>query len=152
MSALARPRLGTTINVGVIGGGTHANVVAAGARAEIDVRFTTTDEARRIENDLRGLKPFDSRAKITLTGGINRPPMERTAAVAELFRKARGMAAALDFELGETSVGGFAAACGAAVLDGIGVDGDGAHAAHEHIFADAIVRRGALLAALVASL
>ncbi|MBC7931906.1 MAG: M20 family metallopeptidase [Rubrivivax sp.] len=157
VSALDRPEHGTTINVGVIGGGTHANVVAAGARAEVDVRFSTADEARRIENEMRGLKPFDSRAKITVTGGINRPPMERTAAVAELFGKAKNVAAALDIELDETSVGGasdgnFAAACGATVLDGLGVDGDGAHAAHEHIFADAIVRRGALLAALVASL
>ena len=121
------------------------------------MRFSTADEAGRIENEMRGLKPFDSRAKISVSGGINRPPMERTAAVAELFGKARSVAAALDFELGETSVGGasdgnFAAACGATVLDGLGVDGDGAHAAHEHIFADAIVRRGTLLTALVESL
>ncbi|HEX8336775.1 MAG TPA: M20/M25/M40 family metallo-hydrolase [Pyrinomonadaceae bacterium] len=83
--------------------------------------------------------------------------MERTAAVAALFEKARRVAASLDFELGETGVGGasdgnFAAACGATVLDGLGVDGDGAHAEHEHIRADAVVRRGALLAALIASL
>lgn len=157
VSALARPELGTTINVGKISGGTHANVVAAGARAEVDVRFSTADEARRIEDAMRGLNPFDGRAKITLSGGINRPPMGRTAAVAGLFGKAKSVAATLDFELGETSVGGasdgnFAAACGATVLDGLGVDGDGAHAAHEHILAGAIVRRGALLAALVASL
>jgi glutamate carboxypeptidase len=157
VSALARPELGTTINVGVIGGGTHANVVAADANAEVDVRFSSADEARRIENEMRGLEPFDGRAKITVSGGINRPPMERTAAVAELFAKARDVAAALDIELGESSVGGasdgnFAAACGATVLDGLGVDGDGAHAAHEHILADAIVRRGALLTALFASL
>jgi glutamate carboxypeptidase len=157
VSALARPEVGTTVNVGTIGGGTHANVVAAAAQAEVDVRFTVADEARRIEDEMRGLAPFDSRAKITVTGGINRPPMERTAAVVELFERAKSIAAALDFELGETSVGGasdgnFAAACGAAVLDGLGVDGDGAHAAHEHILADAIVRRGALLTALVASL
>jgi glutamate carboxypeptidase len=157
VSALANSEVGTTINVGTVSGGTHSNVVPAEARAEVDVRFSTIDEARRIEEAMRGLKPFDSRARLKVSGGINRPPMERTAAVAELFEKARSLASALDFELGETSVGGasdgnFAAAVGATVLDGLGVDGDGAHANHEHIIADAIVRRGVLLAALIATL
>ena len=157
VAALARPELGTTVNAGTVSGGTQANVVPAGARAEFDVRFRTGEEARRIEEALKGLKPFDERARLRVSGGINRPPMERTEAVAALYEKARRVAASLDIELGEASVGGasdgnFAAACGAAVLDGLGVDGDGAHAAHEHIHADALVRRGALLAALVASL
>jgi len=155
--ALARHEVGTTVNVGTVVGGTHANVVAAEARAEVDVRFSSADEARRIEAALLELKPFDERAALKVTGGINRPPMERTAAVASLYERARLVAAAFDFELGEASVGGasdgnFAAACGATVLDGLGVDGDGAHAAHEHIVADAVVMRGALLAALVAAL
>ncbi|HEX8557717.1 MAG TPA: M20 family metallopeptidase [Pyrinomonadaceae bacterium] len=157
VAAFARPESGTTVNVGVVSGGTHANVVAAEARAEIDVRFSTADEARRLDEAIRGLKPFDERARLSIGGGVNRPPMERTPAVAELFGKARRVAAALGVELGEASVGGasdgnFAAACGAAVLDGLGVDGDGAHAAHEHIHRDAVARRGALLAALVAAL
>lgn len=157
VAALARPALGTTVNVGTMKGGTHANVVAAEAEAEIDVRFSSAAEAERVERGIRGLKPFDERARLRVAGGINRPPMERTAAVGALFERARGLAAALGMELGETSVGGasdgnFAAAAGAAVLDGLGVDGDGAHAAHEHIQAEAVVRRGALLAALVASL
>jgi glutamate carboxypeptidase len=157
VSALAKPEFGTTINVGTLSGGTRANVVPASASAEVDVRFTTVEEARRVEAAMLDLKPFDKRAGLKVSGGINRPPMERTAAVAELFEKARRIAAGVDFELNETSVGGasdgnFAAACGAAVLDGLGVDGDGAHAAHEHILADAIVRRGAFLTALVASL
>lgn len=157
VSALARPELGTTVNVGTVSGGTHANVVPAGARAEIDVRFSTTAEARRLEEAIRGLEPFNERARLRVSGGINRPPMERTAAVAALFEKARRAAASLGIELGEASVGGasdgnFAAACGATVLDGLGVDGDGAHAEHEHIQADAVVRRGALMAALVAGL
>ncbi|HEX3558676.1 MAG TPA: M20 family metallopeptidase [Pyrinomonadaceae bacterium] len=155
--ALARAELGTTINVGTVSGGTHANVVAAEARAEVDVRFSTSDEARRVEAGLRELRPFDERAALKVTGGINRPPLERTAAVLGLYERARRVAALLDFELGEASVGGasdgnFAAACGATVLDGLGIDGDGAHAAHEHIQADAVVLRGALLAALVATL
>jgi glutamate carboxypeptidase len=157
VSALANVELGTTINVGTLSGGTHANVVPAEARAEVDVRFSNADEARRIEAAMHGLKPFDSRAKLKVTGGINRPPMERTKATGELFEWAKRIAAGVDFELGETSVGGasdgnFAAAVGATVLDGLGVDGDGAHAEHEHILADAIVRRGALLAALIATL
>ena len=157
VSALAKPELGTTVNVGVVSGGTHANVVPAGARAEIDVRFSTTAEARRLEESIKGLEPSDGRARLRVSGGINRPPMERTAATAALFEQARRVAASLGMELGEASVGGasdgnFAAACGAAVLDGLGVDGDGAHAEHEHIRADAVARRGALLAALVASL
>ena len=157
VSALAKPEVGTTINVGTMGGGTHANVVAAEAHAEIDVRFSTADEAWRIESALRGLKPFDERARLSVSGGINRPPLERTKAVAELFERARRVASAFDFELGEASVGGasdgnFAAAVGATVLDGLGVEGDGAHATHEHIFADRLALRGALLAALVATL
>jgi glutamate carboxypeptidase len=157
VSALARPELGTTLNVGTIRGGTQPNVVPAEARAEVDVRFSTAAEAGRVEEAIRGFEPFDGRARLRVSGGINRPPMERTDAVAALFEKARRVAASLDIELGEASVGGasdgnFAAACGATVLDGLGVDGDGAHAEHEHIHADAIVRRGALLAALVASL
>lgn len=157
VSALAKSELGTTINVGTVSGGTHANVVPAEARAEFDVRFSTISEARRVEEAVRGLKSFNERARLKVSGGINRPPMERTAAVAALFEKVQRVAASLDIELGEASVGGasdgnFAAACGATVLDGLGIDGDGAHAAHEHIHADAVARRGAFLTALVASL
>jgi glutamate carboxypeptidase len=157
VASLARPELGTTINVGTIVGGTHANVVAAEARAEVDVRFSTLEEARRIEEAMRGLQPFDARASLKVSGGVNRPPLERTEAVAELFEKARRVASELDFELGETSVGGasdgnFAARYCAAVLDGLGCEGGGAHASHEHIDADRLVPRAAVLAALVASL
>ena len=157
VAALARPELGTTINVGTLGGGTHANVVAAEARAEVDVRFSTREEALRVEESMRALRPFDARAAIEVAGGINRPPMERTEAVASLYERARLLAAGLGFELGETSVGGasdgnFAAACGAPVLDGLGCEGDGAHAAHEHIVVDGLAPRAALLASLVQSL
>lgn len=157
VASLARPELGTTINVGTLGGGTHANVVAAEARAEVDVRFSTQDEARRVEEAIRASRPFDERASLEVAGGINRPPLERTAAVASLYEKARRVAAELDFELNETSVGGasdgnFAAAFCAAVLDGLGVEGGGAHADYEHIIADRLVPRAAFLAALVASL
>jgi glutamate carboxypeptidase len=157
LCALAEPGRGTTVNVGVVNGGTRANVVAEHASAEVDVRFSTAEEARRLEQAIRDARPSDARVRLSVEGGINRPPLERTARVAELYESAREAAAALDFELGEASVGGasdgnFAAACGAAVLDGLGVDGDGAHAAHEHILEAAVARRGALLAALIATL
>jgi glutamate carboxypeptidase len=157
LHALNDAARGTTINVGVIRGGTRSNVVPAEACAEIDVRFSTNDEAARIEAAILSLRPVDERVKLDVRGGINRPPLERSAAVLNLYAHAREVAALLGDELGEASVGGasdgnFAAAVGAAVLDGLGVEGDGAHAAHEHIVADSIARRGALLAALIASL
>ncbi|HLM59107.1 MAG TPA: peptidase dimerization domain-containing protein, partial [Pyrinomonadaceae bacterium] len=157
LHTLADASLGTTVSVGTVSGGTHANVVPAEARAEIDVRFSTAEEAGRVERAIKASEPFDARARLNFGGGINRPPLERTDAVASLYERARAVAAKLGVELGEASVGGasdgnFAAAAGAAVLDGLGVDGDGAHAAHEHIIADRLPLRGALLAALVATL
>jgi len=148
---------GITLNVGVVHGGTRSNVVAAEAQGEIDVRFSTEAESREIERILSSLKPIDERTKVFVSGGINRPPMERTPAVVELFEKARAIASDLDFELGEAQVGGasdgnFLAALGIPVLDGLGISGDGAHAVHEHIEADDIARRGALIGGLLLSI
>ncbi len=148
---------GITINVGVFHGGTLLNVVAAEARAEIDVRFSSADEAARIENEVFNLRPFDDRVQLIVKGGINRPPLERNEKVLNLYSRAKALAHQLNFELGEIQVGGasdgnFAAAAGAAVLDGLGISGDGAHANHEHIIVDDIPRRGALLAGLIATL
>jgi glutamate carboxypeptidase len=148
---------GTTVNVTVVQGGTHSNVVPAKARAEIDVRFSTAEEGRRIESAILNLKPFDERAQLLIKGGINRPPLERTAKVVQLYERAREIAGMLDFELGEATVGGasdgnFVGAMGVAVLDGLGIEGDGAHAANEHIVVDDIPFRGALLAGLIATL
>jgi glutamate carboxypeptidase len=145
---------GITLNVGVVHGGTRSNVVAAEAQGEIDVRFSTAAESREIERILSNLKPIDERTKVFVSGGINRPPMERTPAVVELYQKARAIAAELDFELGEAQVGGasdgnFLAAMDIPVLDGLGISGDGAHAVHEHIEADDIARRGALIGGLL---
>ncbi len=145
---------GITLNVGVFHGGTRSNVVAAEAEGEIDVRFSTAAELQEIERILSNLKPIDERTKVFVSGGINRPPMERTAAVIELFEKARAIAAEIDFQLGEAQVGGasdgnFIAAMGIPVLDGLGISGDGAHAAHEHIEADDIARRGAIIGGLL---
>ncbi|HEX5602022.1 MAG TPA: M20/M25/M40 family metallo-hydrolase, partial [Pyrinomonadaceae bacterium] len=148
---------GITLNVGVVRGGTRSNVVAAEAQGEIDVRFSTEAESQEIERILSSLKPIDERTKVFVSGSINRPPMERTAAVIELFEKARAIAADIDFDLGEAQVGGasdgnFLAAMGIPVLDGLGISGDGAHAVHEHIEADDIARRGALIGGLLMSI
>lgn len=148
---------GITLNVGVVRGGTRSNVVAAEAQGEIDVRFSTEAESLEIERILSSLKPIDERTKVFVSGGINRPPMERTPAVVELFEKARAIAAELDFDLGEAQVGGasdgnFLAAMGIPVLDGLGISGDGAHAVHEHIEANDIPRRGALIGGLLMSI
>src|SRR5688572_21487080 len=147
---------GITVNVGVVRGGTRSNVVAAEAEAEIDVRFSTEAESCEIERMLGSVTPIDERTKVFVSGGINRPPLERTPAVIELFEKARAIAAQIDFELGEAQVGGasdgnFLAALGIPVLDGLGISGDGAHAVHEHIEADDIARRGALIGGLLIS-
>jgi len=148
---------GISINVGVFQGGTLSNVVPASARAEIDVRFSNVDEAARIENEIFNLRPYDDRVQLIVKGGINRPPLERNEKVLGLYSRAKVLAHQLNFELGEIQVGGasdgnFAAAAGAAVLDGLGIAGDGAHATHEHIILDDIPRRGALLAGLIATL
>jgi glutamate carboxypeptidase len=147
----------TSFNVGIVRGGTRSNVVAAQAEIEVDVRFGTADAARRVEELMSTLRPFDDRVQLKVKGGINRAPLERTPGVARLFQHAHQIAARLGFDLRELSVGGasdgnFAAALNVPVLDGLGVDGDGAHAAHEHIIVSDIPQRGALLAGLVATL
>ncbi len=157
LTNLNNPEAGTTVTVTVASGGTHSNVVPAEARAEIDVRFSSVAEGRRIENAILSLKPFDERAQVVFSGGINRPPLERTEKVVALYERARKIAGLLNFDLGEASVGGasdgnFVGALGVAVLDGLGIEGDGAHASHEHIIVDNIALRGALLAGLIASL
>jgi glutamate carboxypeptidase len=157
LHSLNDPTRGTSFNVGVVRGGTHSNVVAAQAEMEIDVRFSAMEEARRVEDLMSTLQPFDGRVRLAIKGGINRAPLERTAGVVKLFHHAREIATRLGFELEERAVGGasdgnFAAALNVPVLDGLGVDGDGAHAAHEHILVNDIAPRTALLAGLVATL
>jgi len=157
LTNLNAPDAGTTVTVTVVQGGTHSNVVPAEARAEIDMRFSSAAEGRRIESAILNLKPFDERAQVVMSGSINRPPMERTEKVLELYARARQIADLLGFDLGEASVGGasdgnFVGALGVAVLDGLGIEGDGAHADHEHIIVDNIALRGALLAGLIATL
>jgi glutamate carboxypeptidase len=157
LHSLNDPTRGTSFNVGLVRGGTRGNVVAEQAEMEIDVRFSAMEEVPLVEDLMSTLQPFDGRVRLTIKGGINRAPLERTAGVVKLFHHAREIAAQLGFELEERAVGGasdgnFAAALNVPVLDGLGVDGDGAHAAHEHILVEDIAPRTVLLAGLVATL
>jgi glutamate carboxypeptidase len=146
---------GITVNPGVIAGGTRSNVVAAEAAAEVDIRVLRLRDAAGLEKKFRGLKPIDKRCRIEVTGGLNRPPMERTRGIAGLFRKAQGFAREMGLELEESLTGGgsdgnFTAALGVPTLDGLGAVGEGAHALNESILIDRVADRTALLAKLIA--
>jgi glutamate carboxypeptidase len=145
-----------TVNCGVIAGGTRSNVVASEAHAEVDVRIAKASDAAYIEKLFRSLKVSDPHCKLAITGGINRPPMERKAGTMALFKKGRTLAAELGFALEEAATGGgsdgnFTAALGVPTLDGMGAVGDGAHAAHESVVIEHLIPRTALLAAMIAS-
>jgi glutamate carboxypeptidase len=148
------PARGITVNVGTVQGGTRSNVIAAEAQAEIDLRVSTLSDAREMESKILNLRPYLDGAEILVTGGVDRPPLERSAGVQALYQKARGLAEELGFELGEGSAGGgsdgnFTAALGIPTLDGLGAVGDGAHASHEHTLVSEMPRRAALLARLL---
>ncbi len=154
LDALNDHERGITVSVGLIGGGTALNVVPAEASAKVDVRFWTAEDEERIVSAIRGLKPALSEAQIEVTGGINRPPMPRSEKNIALYEHTRTLAAELGFDLKDAVVGGgsdgnFTAAMGVPTLDGLGVDGAGAHAEHEHIIIDDIPRRAALLTRLM---
>jgi glutamate carboxypeptidase len=148
---------GVSVNVGVIDGGSRTNVIAAEARARIDVRATSMDDAARIDTAMRSLTPHLPGAAIEVHGGFGRPPMERTAGVARLFELAQDAGRQLDVDVREGSTGGgsdgnFCAALGVPTLDGLGALGDGAHALHEHVVLSSLSPRAALVAALLARL
>jgi glutamate carboxypeptidase len=157
VDAINAPEVGTTVNVGVVQGGTTPNVVPAWAQAQVDVRAATRVAAQTIERSLRNLTPMTPGTRITVEGSFNRPPMERTAAIAALFERAREIAVELGMDLTEGSTGGgsdgnFTAALGVPTLDGLGALGGGAHADSEHIVIDSLPERAALLAALLLKL
>jgi len=148
---------GITVSPGVIHGGTRSNVVPAECHVEIDVRAPRTIDARYLERCFASLKPFDKRCTVEVTGGLNRPPMERSAATRKLFGTARDLAAEIGVDLEESASGGgsdgnFTAALGIPTLDGLGAVGEGAHAPHESVLINRIVDRTALLAKLVTAL
>ena len=146
---------GVTVNPGVIQGGTRSNVVPETAWAEVDVRAPRPADARRIERKFRSLKPVDGRTRLTVEGGVGRPPLVRSRSVVKLYRQARKLAAEMGVELGEAQVGGgsdgnFTAAMGIPTLDGMGGVGEGAHAVNESILVNRLADRAALLAKLIA--
>lgn len=148
---------GTTVNVGVVTGGTRRNVIAGSATGQIDVRVSNTAEMQRIDRALQALPELHDRAEIRVTGDWNRPPMERTPAVKQVVTLAQQLAEKLGFTLGEASVGGasdgnFAAAMGLPVLDGFGAVGAGAHARTEHATVSGVVERAALAALVFSAL
>ncbi len=148
---------GITVSPGVIQGGTRSNVVPAECHVEVDVRAPSAAAQRYLEQKFASLKPFDKRCAVEVAGGLNRPPMERSAGVRRLFQTARALGAELGVTVEESSSGGgsdgnFTAALGVPTLDGLGAVGEGAHAPHESILIDRIADRTALLAKLVAAL
>ena len=154
ISGLTDLERGTTLNIGVIRGGTRSNVVAAEAVAEVDLRIAYKGDGAIMERKIRGLRPVNRKCKIEIEGGINRPPLERTKEVVALFELARRIAGDLGFALEEVAVGGgsdgnFTAGMGVPTLDGLGAVGEGAHAAHESVVAAELPRRAALLAGLI---
>jgi len=148
---------GITVNPGVVSGGTRSNVVAAEARAEIDIRVLRLKDAAGLTKKFLALKPYDKRCTIQVTGGLNRPPMERSAGIVQLFRTAQKLGREIGVQLEESITGGgsdgnFTAALGIPTLDGLGGVGEGAHAANECILTGRIADRTALLAKLLAAL
>lgn len=157
LQGLADPAQGTTLNVGVVHGGTRTNVVPAYAEAQVDVRVWSTEEADRIAAAIKNTPPHTAGIQLGVRGGFARPPMERTTASTVLFRRAQEIGRYLGLDLTEASTGGgsdanFTAALGIPTLDGLGAVGDGGHAEHEHILVDSLPERAALLAALLANL
>ncbi len=148
---------GITVNPGVISGGTRSNVVAAEAQAEVDIRILRLRDAPALEKKFRALKPYDKRCSIEITGGLNRPPMERSAGIVQLFRLAQKLGKELGIEVEESLTGGgsdgnFTAALGIPTLDGLGAVGEGAHAANESLLVNRMADRTALIGKLLASL
>jgi glutamate carboxypeptidase len=152
--SIARPEVGTTVNVTTFKGGATLNVIPDHATCDIDVRYSIADEADRVTSELGSLSPADPRVRLELAGGINRPPLERSGAVVALYERARELAASFGYELGETQVGGgsdgnFVAALGVPVLDGLGLAGADAHTLDEYVLVSDIAKRATLLTLLL---
>jgi len=151
------PNRGITVNPGVIQGGTRSNVVAAEAWAEVDLRVVHAADASLLEQKFAALKPFNPECSIEISGGMNRPPMERTEGTVRLFGIAREIAGSIGLEIAESSTGGgsdgnFTSALGIPTLDGLGALGEGAHATNESVVIQQLPQRTALLAGLIRSL
>jgi glutamate carboxypeptidase len=150
------PRRGITVQATVVGGGTVSNVVPERARAEVDIRYARLADSAPLDRKLHGLRPILRGAHVEVRGGVNRPPLERTAQVVGLFSKAKSLAREMGLPLGEASTGGgsdgnLTAALGIPTLDGLGAVGDGAHSPREHVVIRSMPERAALLASLLAT-
>ena len=148
---------GITVNPGIVSGGTRPNVVAAEAQATVDIRAARLVDATHLDAKFRALRPIDARCAVSVEGGLNRPPMERSDAIGALYGRARALGRVIGIDVEESATGGgsdgnFTAALGIPTLDGIGVVGEGAHAAHESILVNRLADRIALLAMVIAEL
>jgi glutamate carboxypeptidase len=157
INALQDSARGVSASVVQVSGGLRSNVIPDEARAIVDVRAPALALAAELDRALRSLSPVDPRARVETSGRFDRPPLERTAAVARLYDLARAVASELGQDLAEGSTGGgsdgnFTAALGVPTLDGLGAIGDGAHALHEHVDIDSMPDRAALIAALIRSI
>jgi glutamate carboxypeptidase len=154
LHGLTDAKTGTTVNVGVVRGGTRANVVAAEAHAIVDVRVKSQIEAERVASLVRGMTPSRDGIEFDISGDFARPPMERTPQVAGLFASAQRLGERIGLRLSEASTGGgsdanFCAALGIPVLDGLGAVGGGAHAVDEYVVTECMAPRAALVAGLI---
>jgi glutamate carboxypeptidase len=154
LSGLTDAMSGTSLNVGVVRGGVRPNVVPDLCEIEVDVRYKTRPEGARVDAALRSLVPSVVGVRLELQGGLHCPPLERGPHVVRVFEAARAVAAEMGLELREVATGGaseasYAAALGVPTLDGLGADGDGAHAEHEHVRIPSLPERAALAAGLV---
>lgn len=154
-SGLTDRERGVTVNVGVVRGGIRPNVIADHAEAEVDVRVRTLEDARRLESLMRGLSAQTPGVTLEVSGSFSAPPLERTPKVVALYEAARAVAVEAGLPpLAEISTGGaseasFAGALGVPTLDGLGADGDGAHAEHEQVRISSLPERVALCAGLI---
>jgi glutamate carboxypeptidase len=148
-------RRGITINADIVEGGSRTNVIADHAKATLDLRAWRASDMRALESRLHSLKPIHRGAKLEISGGFDRPPLERKHSAA-LFTRAKSLAKQIGLSLGEAAAGGgsdgnYTAALGVPTLDGMGAVGDGAHSTHEHVLVKTMPQRAALLAALLAT-
>ena len=158
IEALTNYQRGVTTTVGMVAGGTAPNVIPQHCHITVDLRVKTEEAGREFEAKILGLKPVDPGVTLKITGGMNRPPFEKSPAIEALFRHAQGLARDIGFELtdapmtGGGSDGNFTAALGVPTLDGLGIDGDGAHTDWEHALVSSIEPRTLLMRRLLETL
>ena len=156
IEAMTDYEAGLTVNVGLIYGGSGANVVPEHSEAAIDIRMVRPEDGEAAVARIKAAKPYNPNVTLEITGGMNRPPFQKSNAIAALFEHARGLASEIGFELEDTFTGGGSdgnfTAANVATLDGLGVDGAGAHTLEEHLLISSLVPRMTLLRRLFETL